>query len=145
MEKQIFDVQYVEKPTWTRGLKGDQRLLPLTTFFRYLSILIWNLIAIIFKLPVNTVTLQKETKSMPKGIDTINADGKMGDFLDAMSYQIYGRYRSLSLAGNGCVKCGGPAYDFKDELSRKEYQISCLCQKCQDNAFEPIVEPTVKA
>ena len=25
--------------------------------------------------------------------------------------------------------------DFKDELSRKEYRISGLCQKCQDETF----------
>lgn len=25
--------------------------------------------------------------------------------------------------------------DFKDDLSRKEYQISGLCQKCQDSVF----------
>lgn len=25
--------------------------------------------------------------------------------------------------------------DFKDELSRKEYEISGLCQMCQDNFF----------
>ena len=25
--------------------------------------------------------------------------------------------------------------DFKDDLSRREYQISGMCQKCQDNVF----------
>lgn len=26
--------------------------------------------------------------------------------------------------------------DFKDELSRREYEISGLCQKCQDKTFK---------
>ena len=55
--------------------------------------------------------------------------------LDDMSLKIFGRARSLSKAGKGCVACGGPATDFKDALSRKEYGISGLCQKCQDKVF----------
>lgn len=36
-----------------------------------------------------------------------------------------------------CPFCGKPIdkKDFKDELSRKEYEISGLCQKCQDETF----------
>jgi len=35
-----------------------------------------------------------------------------------------------------CVSCGGDASEFKDELSRKEYYMSGLCQVCQDSIFE---------
>lgn len=28
-----------------------------------------------------------------------------------------------------------PNKDFRDELSRKEYKISGMCQKCQDDFF----------
>lgn len=31
--------------------------------------------------------------------------------------------------------CGQPATTFKDEVSRREYQISGLCQTCQDRFF----------
>ncbi len=40
-------------------------------------------------------------------------------------------------AGN-CPFCGekiGPPSDFRDELSRREFLISGLCQKCQDKTF----------
>lgn len=33
------------------------------------------------------------------------------------------------------IGCGGPATEFRDELSRQEYGISRLCQKCQDGIF----------
>lgn len=33
------------------------------------------------------------------------------------------------------IGCGGDATEFKDELSKKEYTISGLCQKCQDKVF----------
>jgi len=36
-----------------------------------------------------------------------------------------------------CPFCKKPinANDFRDELSRKEFRISGLCQKCQDEVF----------
>jgi len=36
-----------------------------------------------------------------------------------------------------CVFCKTPINEmgFRDELSKKEYSISGLCQKCQDNIF----------
>ena len=33
------------------------------------------------------------------------------------------------------IGCGGDATKFRDELSRREFTISGLCQKCQDNIF----------
>lgn len=42
-----------------------------------------------------------------------------------------------------CAFCGQSALHFRDELSRKEYAISLLCQACQDEVFsaeEPIEE-----
>ena len=48
-------------------------------------------------------------------------------------------HRSASIRGDVCVPppfgCGGPAVDFRNEISRKEYSISGLCQKCQDEIF----------
>ena len=36
-----------------------------------------------------------------------------------------------------CVTCPAPIVDadFDNELSRKEYGISGMCQSCQDNVF----------
>ena len=54
---------------------------------------------------------------------------------EAMSLNIYGRSRSIALATGQCVKCGEFNLEFNDELSRKEYGISGLCQCCQDGIF----------
>ena len=32
--------------------------------------------------------------------------------------------------------CGQPATEFRNEISRKEFTISGLCQKCQDSIFD---------
>jgi len=59
-----------------------------------------------------------------------------------------GTKRILRMAGMGkeiervelgfCPFCAKPISkdEFKDELSRKEYAISGLCQACQDKTFE---------
>lgn len=44
--------------------------------------------------------------------------------------------RQEIMAQKRCVMCGGPATEFKDALSKKEYGISGLCQKCQDDIFK---------
>ena len=41
-----------------------------------------------------------------------------------------------------CTQCGGEAIEFKDTLSRKEQNISGMCQKCQDKFFAREEEPT---
>ena len=52
-----------------------------------------------------------------------------------MAFMAFGRSRTLAMAGNQCVSCGEVAGEFRDELSRKEYGISGLCQTCQDGIF----------
>ena len=34
-----------------------------------------------------------------------------------------------------CASCGSKNLQFRDDLSRKEYTISLLCQACQDMVF----------
>jgi hypothetical protein len=34
-----------------------------------------------------------------------------------------------------CPRCGKPAGDFRDALSKREQMISGLCQPCQDAIF----------
>ena len=52
-----------------------------------------------------------------------------------MAMKLFGRSRTIALAGNECVKCGEFNLEFRDEISRKEYGISGLCQCCQDGIF----------
>lgn len=46
-----------------------------------------------------------------------------------------GKGRRESITTDMCVFCNNPATEFKDELSKREYRISGLCQKCQDEVF----------
>lgn len=55
--------------------------------------------------------------------------------LDAIAQAQFGRKRTDSIRSNICLVCGAPATEFKDELSRKEYTISGMCQDCQDKVF----------
>ena len=45
--------------------------------------------------------------------------------------------RSTRINSDICVACKGPATEFTDALSRKEYSISGFCQTCQDDVFGP--------
>ena len=58
---------------------------------------------------------------------------EMNRLLDALTD------RSDSITHDVCIPapygCGGEATEFKDELSKKEYTISGLCQACQDFTF----------
>lgn len=56
-------------------------------------------------------------------------------FLDAFSKSAFGVPRTEALKSHTCVACHGWVGDFRDELSRKEYSISGLCQSCQDATF----------
>ena len=60
-------------------------------------------------------------------------------YQEDISMAFFGRSVSLAKAGNQCVCCGKLATEFRDEISKREYHISSLCQKCQDEVFaEPI-------
>lgn len=60
---------------------------------------------------------------------------QMQAFLDQFTKKAFGVSRGEALVAQTCVTCGGPATEFRDELSRKEYGISAMCQKCQDGVF----------
>lgn len=62
-------------------------------------------------------------------------DKNISSILDSFAQMAYGRTRSESQEANICVMCGGAAIFFKDLLSKKEYKISGMCQKCQDKFF----------
>ena len=54
---------------------------------------------------------------------------EMNAFLNAL----FDRERKIK--DNHCTSCGARADRFRDNLSRKEYSISGLCQACQDSVF----------
>jgi len=59
--------------------------------------------------------------------------------IEAALEKTFGIDRRAAIKADRCVAepvgCGGPAADFRDELSKKEYTISGFCQKCQDSFF----------
>lgn len=55
--------------------------------------------------------------------------------IDALITNIFGVDRQQMIRANRCVTCGNSAGEFSDPLSEKEYTISGLCQKCQDEVF----------
>lgn len=44
-----------------------------------------------------------------------------------------GKNREDTIRANLCMTCDGEAKEFKDELSRRDYCITGMCQKCQDS------------
>tara|TARA_R110002020_G_scaffold10880_1_gene41340 strand:- start:11513 stop:11758 length:246 start_codon:yes stop_codon:yes gene_type:complete len=62
-------------------------------------------------------------------------DQALGQLKESMGLAVFGRSPSLAKAAGQCVKCGEHDLKFGDELSRKEYGISVLCQRCQGGIF----------
>ncbi len=52
-------------------------------------------------------------------------------FLDNLTMATTGHVRTEK----SCPLCGKPPGEFKDELSKREFDISGMCQECQDKAF----------
>lgn len=47
----------------------------------------------------------------------------------------FGEQAGKRLDDNLCPRCGKPAQQFRDETSEREYDLTGLCQKCQDVIF----------
>ncbi len=56
--------------------------------------------------------------------------------LDELSKSMFGRSKSECSLEKICVICHESVNEFKDKLSEKEYNISGMCQNCQDNFFK---------
>lgn len=58
-------------------------------------------------------------------------------FLDNFAEKSFGKSKTKCEEQKICVFCHNVINmkDFRDDLSRKEYSISGLCQKCQDDTF----------
>ena len=64
----------------------------------------------------------------------------MQQFQEEISMKFFGRSVSLAKAANQCVGCGKNATEFRDDISKREYAITTLCQHCQDEMYEMFAE-----
>jgi hypothetical protein len=55
--------------------------------------------------------------------------------LDEVSERMFGRKRTEAIRAGICVDCGQAVVAFRNALSYREYAISGLCQRCQDEVF----------
>jgi len=62
---------------------------------------------------------------------------ELQNFLDKFAKKTFGKSQTEAEEQKICVFCHNKINmeDFRDDLSRKEYNISGLCQKCQDDTF----------
>lgn len=60
---------------------------------------------------------------------------KTPEFIDHLGKEMFGRSRTEAQEQKLCITCGNKIEGFKDEISAKEYAISGMCQKCQDEVF----------
>jgi len=73
--------------------------------------------------------------------------GKSDDLLeqmDKLGQALGGPPLAQALANSLCATCGlrvDPERDFRDELSREEWDLSRMCQGCQDAVFSGEEEP----
>lgn len=57
--------------------------------------------------------------------------------IDELITSLFGIQRRSVIRAGRCAFCVKPNLNFRDERSKKEYRISGVCQKCQDQAFKP--------
>lgn len=55
--------------------------------------------------------------------------------IDNLLTSLTGKDRQSTIIENKCVFCKNPNFDFRDDISRREYQISGMCVTCQDKVF----------
>ena len=58
--------------------------------------------------------------------------------IDSLLESLFGKDRKKTISKGECVSCDSTennAQAFRDDISRKEYMISALCQSCQDDIF----------
>ena len=60
---------------------------------------------------------------------------KKSESMESALKKIFGFDRRESIEKDICTMCKGSATEFRNSISRKEYSISGMCQKCQDSIF----------
>ena len=74
---------------------------------------------------------EEDEFKIPKPIQPSDKSPQMDQDLT----DVFGVDRKQSIKSGACTMCKGEADKFRDDLSRKEYGISGMCQDCQDNIF----------
>ena len=64
-----------------------------------------------------------------------NKTPEMEATLEDLGQLLFGRSRQVAADNQSCMVCGTDANFFRDDLSRKEFSISRMCQSCQDKTF----------
>ncbi len=70
--------------------------------------------------------------------EPIKRSPAMQSALDDLSKAAFGTSNSEAISSSICINCKkpvNPETDFTDEVSKREYGISGLCQACQDEFF----------
>ena len=65
----------------------------------------------------------------------INEPSTKAPQIDLALSMLMGKSREIQIASAQCMTCSRDATDFTDDLSRKEYTISGMCQTCEDSIF----------
>jgi len=56
--------------------------------------------------------------------------------IEHLIMQMTGKDRRTTIKEGHCITCEVGVTTFRDDLSRKEYTISGMCQQCQDSVFK---------
>ncbi len=60
---------------------------------------------------------------------------EMQEMVDNAFKRVWGRSQTEAAEAKICSRCGVTPGEFKDDISKREYEISGLCQGCQDIIF----------
>lgn len=60
--------------------------------------------------------------------------------IDALLTTLSGKDRVTTIQDHQCTWCTNPNFQWRDEVSRREYFISGMCQNCQDIGFSQAEE-----
>lgn len=60
---------------------------------------------------------------------------EMQEMVDKIGSEFFGITQTESQEKSICVICGEKVTGFRNSISEKEFRISGLCQKCQDETF----------
>ena len=74
-------------------------------------------------------------KPLPLWYNTLMKATEKHHEIEPLLSLLTGKSRPQTVAIGHCTTCDGVAESFKDEASEREYQISGMCQSCQDEIF----------
>ena len=60
---------------------------------------------------------------------------KFHELLECLSSNDYQANYTIAKSNYSCIMCGLEVSEFRDAATRLEYDISALCQGCQDECF----------